>query len=73
MDFSSRLIIMLNVQGWYGKSYTVDPLMTTLINKEGLDEDCYLKLAMTGEVACLIEGCTICGHQFGMGIPTGNG
>ena len=39
------------------------------MNKEDLDEDYYLKLVATGNVACLIEEYTVYSRQFGMCIP----
>ena len=44
----------MNGQGEDGKSYTINSILTTLVNEHGLDEDCYLKLATTGKVAFLI-------------------
>ena len=71
MDSFIRLIVM-NGQGGTGKSYTIDTVLTTLVNEYGLDEDCYSKLATTGKATCLIGGYNLHIHQFGMGIPVGN-
>ena len=67
----SRLIIM-NGRGGAGKSYTIDAILTTLVNKHEFGEDCYLKLATTGKAACVIGGYTVHSHKFGMGLPIGN-
>ena len=71
MDVFSRLIVM-NWQGGSGKSYTIDSILTTFVKGQGLDEDCYLKLATTGKAACLIRGYNIHSDQFGMDILMGS-
>ena len=47
IDLFSRLIAM-NGQGGSGKSYTIDTILTTLVNDHGSDEDCHLELATSG-------------------------
>ena len=66
----SRLIIM-NGRGEAGKSYTIDTILTTLVNDHDLDDDYYLKLATTGKAACVSGGYTVHSHKFGMGLPVG--
>ena len=62
----------MNGRGGAGKSYTINTILTTLVNEHGLGEDCYLKLATTGKAACVIGGYTVHSHKFGMGLPVGD-
>ena len=62
----------MNGGGGAGKSYTIDVILTILLNEYYLDGDCYLKLATASKVAYLIGEYTVHWHQFGMIIHTGN-
>ena len=62
----------MNGQGRSGKFYMIHAILTSLVNEHGVDKDCYLKLPMTGKVACLIRGYNVHSHQFGIGILKGN-
>ena len=71
INWFSRLLVM-NGQKGAGKSYTIDIILTTLVNQYGVDGNSYLKLATTGEVTCLVGEYTVHSHQFGMCIQVGN-
>ena len=71
MDLFSMITVM-DYQGRAGKSYMVDLTLTTLVNKENLNQDYSLKLATTGEVACFVERYTVYSNDFGVGISTDN-
>ena len=59
----------MNGPKWSGKYYTLDTILTTLVNEYDLAEDGYLKLHTAGKEGCLIGGYTVHIHQFGMNIP----
>ena len=62
----------MNGPGGAGKSYTINKTLTTLVNELHFGEGCYLKLATTGQVACVIGRYIVHSHKFDMVLPIGN-
>eukprot|EP00957_Ditylum_brightwellii_P210475 15365016-Ditylum_brightwellii.AAC.1 len=65
-----RLQMMLG-QGGGGKSYVIDAIITTLIERHQFTEDNYKVCATTGKAATLVGGSTLHAVKEGLSIPCG--
>ena len=65
-----RLQILLG-QGGGGKSFTINSIITTLIQQHSFDQKNYRLCATTGKAATVINGSTVHSVKEGMALPVG--